>query len=164
MTTASQFSGQTLTPSQLVHYNALLGLASWSNWSELVFQQSNLLTWYRSPIRDMLFNSVVAASLEEDDFRTAFREVVDYSERGRCPIAWLVAEPKLLSETHRSLFREYGFDERQGTTAMYRSLSAGDENTIPKPGDDGRRVEVVQDDEQLRTWAKLIFASYGFPA
>ncbi|MCB0329007.1 MAG: GNAT family N-acetyltransferase [Bdellovibrionales bacterium] len=167
MTIAEGVPASLPNPKELIHENAILGCRSWSKWKDLHFEQSNRITWYRSAIRDILFNSVLDADLHPEVFPAVLREVSDYCERSHCSLAWLVPNPAKLTDFHRSRFEEANYRECTGTTGMYLSLTDSDSRALfhrpPEPPVEDLEIKIVKEEDTLLRWAKELISSYRFP-
>jgi ribosomal protein S18 acetylase RimI-like enzyme len=153
---------------ELIHQNAILGCQSWSPWKQLTFHYQPELIWYHSPLRDILFNSVLYSDLTPDIFEKNLSIVSEYCSQHQSSLAWLIPNPALLSEFHRTLFNEHSFQEKRGTTGMYLSLTNPETTLLSaqkiSESDSTEDICLVENDAALLEWAATIIESYHFPA
>lgn len=155
------------TYAELIHQNAILGCQSWSPWEQLTFHSHPELIWYHSPMRDILFNSVLHSDLTPDIFEKNLSIVSEHCRKQQCSLAWLIPNPALLSEFHRTLFNEHSFQEKKGTTGMYLSLSNPKTTLLSaqktSESDSTEDILLVEDDAALLEWSTTVIESYHFP-
>jgi ribosomal protein S18 acetylase RimI-like enzyme len=169
MTTANELTApdEDRAYADLIHQNAILGCRSWSEWEHISFEQSKEITWYYSSIRDILFNSVLDSELDLTPLKSSIEKVITHCKKTHSGVAWLIPEPKRLTKEHRELFMSYEFRECTGTTGMYLELQKPELQKIymPKVHDhlENLSITVIQDDELLKLWAKVLIDSYQFP-
>lgn len=155
------------TYAELIHQNAILGCQTWSPWEQLTFHTHPELIWYHSPLRDILFNSVLYSDLTPDIFAESLNVVSEHCRKEQCSLAWLIPNPALLSEFHRDLFSKHSFQEKKGTTGMYLSLSDPETNLLSaqKISESGSTEDIsrVEHDAALLEWSTTVIESYHFP-
>jgi ribosomal protein S18 acetylase RimI-like enzyme len=157
-----------IKPFDLVHQNAILGCQSWSCSDVVQFEWNNELIWYHSKIKDILFNSVLHGEYSPGIFKNLVKEILYYAKKNHSDIAWLIANPEILTEEYLEIFVSSGFTRCIGTTGMHLKFSDSNVNgglsaIIDRHNNSDIEIKEIKTDEQLKKWAEILFTVYNFP-
>jgi ribosomal protein S18 acetylase RimI-like enzyme len=122
------------------------------------FANEQFTRWY-TPLPHPWFNGVLSSAPPNDN-DSFIDETIEYFRlKGTNTFTWWM-EPHVKSSDWRSVLSRHGFGFSEDTPGMAVDLHELSHGTQPA---DGLEIRSVDDEESLRTWAKVFVKGYGLP-